>query len=239
MQKLLAFAAEGPYLTSGEKEGEIVLIPQHHWSHLPVIIIKDSSISTALPHTLEDVEGRKVSGIRNKIEIALSKATEVDLYFLCRWNDLCDKNENVNLGPSQDPGLELKKSIQPTATQAIMYTPRMRDELRQVLDGLVRSHQTKKKSLGEILNNGVSSGKWRAVVFIPNLVDFDVNLATSVDDFDKLNECARPGYLTKKKTTTTTSTTNTSQIIWIVVAIIIVVLLVLIFLRYSRGNGGT
>lgn len=85
MRKVLLFAQEGPYI----KDEKTELSPQYYWKDLPVIIVKDSSISNIIPNSDE------VGGMKNRIKTALSSAKTADLFFLCKWNDTCDKYVDV------------------------------------------------------------------------------------------------------------------------------------------------
>lgn len=179
MQKTLMFAAEGPYVVNSQG----VPIPQYSWTNLPVIVIKDSSVSNLTPSGISNIPGEAIGGMRIRVETALTKATQADLYFLCKWNDACNKYVEVGGIGNIDHGSTLKWSVQPTATQAIMYKPTSRDF---IASELLNAHIP----LGEMLNSLILQGNLLATVFVPNIIDFDIGLATSNNDFYKLNECA-------------------------------------------------
>lgn len=207
MRKALTYAAEGPYIINKEN----VIQPQHLWSKIPCIIVKDSSISNI------DVEGMK-----RRIRTALDRAKQADLFYLCKWNDACDKYVDVPNGSNIDHGSSLKWSVQPTATQAIMYTPTCRDFIRESLI-------TAAVPLSDVLNTNISQGNLIATAFVPNIIDFDIDLATSNDDYAKLAECA-------PATTSTSTNSNTASIIWFGVIVLIIVLVAwfLIQVGYTR-----
>lgn len=187
MRKILTYAAEGPY--DNGVTGEPV--HQRWWTNLPVIVIKDSSISHL---TMEH--------ITQHIATALKQAPNVDLFFLCSWQDACHKYREVQ-------GTSLKWSTKPSATQAIMYVPRARDHIREVL-------LTSDVPFSKLLNNTAAKKKLAATVFIPNLIDFDINLATSNEDFNKVNACM--------STTDTSSTIDWSTAIWFLIILLLVIL---------------
>lgn len=197
--KALNYAAEGPYEINDKKD----LQPKYNWSEMPVIIIKDSSVSNIDPRN-------NLTGMNYRIEVALNKAKTSDLFFLCKWNDECSKYKDIEGSYS---GSSLKWSMKPTATQAIMYTPRARDYIRNIL---VDSNIP----LSDLLNTNISQGKLLATVFVPNIVDFDINLATSNRDFLKLNECAPPPVATQK---------NTRTSFFILFTIIIIILIAMVW----------
>jgi len=210
MRKALTYAAEGPYLPNGQGNPE----PKFWWMGLPVIIVKDSSVSNITPEgtTTVDLPDRHIGGMKKRIKTALDKAKSADLFFLCKWNDACDKYTDV-------PNSNLKWTIQPTATQAIMYTPTTRDYVREAL-------VTATISLSTILNNNIVQGTLLATVFVPNIIDFDIDLATSNTDYAKLNECA-------PIPTETTTTSNTSYIIWFIIIIILILLVAWVLIQIS------
>jgi hypothetical protein len=219
MQKSLTYASEGPYFVNQDN----ILTPQYWWKNIPCIIIKDSSISNITPigitkfsHTSS--EDNIIIGMKNRIKIALEKASNADLFFLCKWNDACNKYVDVDTSttPSQS---SLKWSIQPTSTQAIMYKPPSRDYI-------IKSLSTSNIPLSVILNTNISQGHLLATVFVPNLIDFDIDLATSNDDYHKLNECA-------PIPSSTSTSSNTSSIIWLIIIIIAVILVAWFLIQFT------
>ena len=183
-RKLLTYAAEGPYVDN---------IAQRLWTDLPVLILRDSSSSHISSTTMYQ-----------HITTALQSAPTADLFFLCKWQDSCHKYITVTSSTF------LKWSVQPTATQAVMYRTRARDYFRETL-------LTAAVSTSKLINNTVAQKKLSAIVFMPNIVDFDVSLATSNDDFNKLNQC-----LAVTEDTTTINWVNVAWFIVIVIAMILV-----------------
>lgn len=236
MRKALAYAAEGPYLTNSQG----LIEPQQWWNNIPVIIVKDSSVSNVtLPSGANDplyiqygstnrksrisepkssnpdnlaLDNNKLynEGMKRRIALALDRAKEADLFFLCKWHDACNKYVDVENTDNTNHGSTLKWSVQPTATQAIMYTSRSRDYIHNAL-------LTATIPLSDILNINISKGNLLATVFVPNIIDFDIDLATSNEDYNKLNECAPVQE-------STTNTTNTASILWLIIIIIIIIL---------------
>lgn len=207
MRKALTYAAEGPYVPKkfGSQSSNLygTLEPQYWWSKIPVIIVKDSSISNVVP----SLDNKVMGGMKKRIKVALEKATQADLFFLCKWHDTC--NKHIDIEGNIDHGSKLKWSVQPTATQAIMYTPSARNYVRTAL-------LTSNMTLSDLLNTNISQAKLLATVFVPNIIDFDIDLATSNDDYAKLNECA-------PVPTTTENSTNIAPLIWFIVLIIIII----------------
>lgn len=210
MRKALLFAAEGPYVNG---------TPQFAWTNLPVIIVKDSSVSNITPSGTTTVEHNltsddNIGGMKGRISTVLEKASTADLYYLCRWNDLCNKLTDVSgVTGSIDHGSYLRWSIQPSSTQAIMYPPSTRDF---VSNALINASVP----LGDFLNNEIKLGNLLATVFVPNIIDFDITIATSSSDYFKLNECAAASA----DSTSSSSSTNVT-LIWFVIIILLIVLI--------------
>lgn len=206
MRKVLTYAAEGPYITNSHGITE----PQYWWENLPVIIIKDSSIVNFSPwQGFDDLTAEEaiVSGMKRRISVALERARQADIFFLCKWNDACDKYIDVD---GSMRGSSLKWSTQPTATQAIMYRPHCRDAVRASLTN-------SNIPMGDMLNTSIARGDLLATVFVPNIIDYDIDLATSNDDYAKLNECAPPEA-------TNNTSNNVAALVWLILIVIMVVL---------------
>jgi hypothetical protein len=208
MYQALKYAAEGPYVINDD--GSIT--KEGLWSNLPVIIVKDNSVSNITPSGITNSSRDKIiGGMKNRIQIALQKAQSADLYYLARWNDNCTKNTLVAGTESIDKGSSLQWTIQPTATQAIMYTPKSRDIVSNALCTMASNI-----SLSDYLNSAIYDRKFVATAFVPSIISFDTNLATSQTDFNKLNECF--------PISTDTPNTSNTNLIWLIVLILVVIL---------------
>lgn len=215
MRKALLYASEGPYLENdNNRQLNQFNSPQYLWNKLPCIIVKDSSVSNITPEGYSinnGDESKYIGGMKDRIQVALDKAKQADLFYLCKWNDQCSKYKDVSGVGSINHGSTLKWSISPSGTQAIMYTPTARDFVQNALI-------TSTVSLGILLNNYIAKGQLLATVFVPNIIDFDMDLATSNNDYFKLNECAPPP-------TTTTTTRNVTSLLWFIIIIAIILLI--------------
>ena len=214
MRKALTYAAEGPYLPNAQGTPE----PQYWWSKIPVIIVKDSSVSnislsgkTTKAH-IENLDNNIIGGMKKRIKVALDKAKKADLFFLCKWNDQCNKHTDVEGANNINYGSSLKYSSRPTATQAVMYKPSSRDYIQE---SLTKSSMT----LSDLLNANIAKETLLATVFSPNIIDYDIDLATSNADYAKLNECA-------VATQSATSSTSMNQMVWWLVLLIIIIIFV-------------
>lgn len=157
MKKALKYAAE---------------VDKASWKNIPCIIIKDDSVSHLYPdHAVTS------NGIKSRISSALIKAPSADLLFLCKWNDQCEKYEDIIKNDST-----IKWSTKPTSTQAILYKPHTRELILNLL-------KNSSVTLGDLLNSQIQNKKIKSLVFVPNLISFDISLATSSLDYNKVNEC--------------------------------------------------
>jgi len=228
MRKALTYAAEGPYITNSQG----VIEAQFWWSKIPVIIVKDSSVSNITPTGKTDIacstrsssgtldmtnvdhkknhDDNIIGGMKRRIKVALNKARQADLFYLCKWYDACDKYVDVTGVGNIDHSSTLKWSVQPTSTQAIMYTPSSRDHVRESLVGAT-------VPLSDFLNNNIAQGNLLATVFVPNIIDFDIDLATSNNDYAKLNECA-------PVTTDSDTTSSAASFIWFALIVTLVII---------------
>lgn len=194
MKKLLTYSAEGPYADSK---------PQSWWDNIPTIIVKDSSLCSVGP-----------ADMKNRIKKALELGKDADLFYLCKWDDTCSKYRHIG---EIDSGTKLKWSTKPTSTQCIMYTPKARDYVRNRLDDVDGSY-------GNFLNSLISSKQLTATVFSPNIVDYDIDLATSTSDYAKLSECSQHDV---------ESTTNftLSTYIWLSFILLLIVIVAWILVK--------
>ena len=92
-----------------------------------------------------------------------------------------------------------------------MYTTKTRD---MVISALLTIPA--KTTLSDYLNLNISNGNLSATIFSPNIIDFDQSLATSQDDFNKLNECF--------PITADNTTQSNTNLIWLSILILIVIL---------------
>lgn len=203
MSQALAYAAEGPY--TPDHRG--VVSAERRWSTLPVLIIKDSSVISAT-----DMHG--------PVATALEQAPTADVFFLCKWLDACDKYTDL----SEIEGYSLKWSLQPTATQAILYRPVARDYFYEELQRGTsisseasggNQNQRQALSFSQLLNEEIAQGHIRAAVFVPNLVHFDMKVATHASDYNKLNQCA---------TVPTSNSSANKGLLWTIVALIVLMI---------------
>jgi hypothetical protein len=147
----------------------------------------------------------KDSSLINKInikKILLTILSLSDIGFLCQYQGQCHQYFNVDDYP------QLKWTTSAFATQAILLTPRAVSLLLKDLKNIKESLLKAQKEL-------------KAIVCTPNIVHFDINLATSNEDFYKLNECA---FILKDDDQIDHST----NMVWLFLIIILILFLVII-----------
>jgi hypothetical protein len=156
-------------------------IPTYKYVNNPVIVIRDTSTSDLTPETMKD-----------KMLYALKYLDKNNLIFLCKWGDQCQKYITV------DPnikGSKLKKSINPSSNQCILFSPELRTYF-------ISSDSFQYTDFKIFMNNLLEDTKIQACVFDPNLVNFDISYASSPDDFSKQNSHSSIKVEKKKENTT-------------------------------------
>lgn len=165
-----------------------------HYCDEPCLIIQDTSI---IQFNLND-----------KINELLS--IDASVYFLCTWNDDCNKYTKVK-GHNH-----VKWTTSSYADQAILYRPDARDYILKELGC---------KKLKHALYN--CCNKYKCIAVIPNIVHIDFNLITSNKHLSKLNLV----YI-EKEIKKPSNANNAAWIILIVLFILLLVILVPYFKHY-------
>jgi hypothetical protein len=129
----------------------------------PLLLVLDTSMSNLSPNNMAE-----------KVNSALTLAPTASIYYLSKWLDDCAKLRVVS---SQDP--QLKWCAAPQGTQALI--------LPVTTQKLITSSQG--TSIEDIITPLLNSGKLTAVCYTPNIIFFNITLATKDSDVEKLNEC--------------------------------------------------
>lgn len=140
---------------------------------LSCIIVYDNSVTNLGPTD---------PGLGSRVRTSLTVAPGAGLIYLGKYNDLCNKYITIEGGLYINGGSSLKYTQSPNGNQAILYRPAIRDTVITALS-------TATQPINTILNSAISSGGITAGAFTPNLIDFDINLAVSNTDYNKINEC--------------------------------------------------
>jgi len=177
-----------------------------YWKEAPVLIIRDSSVCNLTSPT----------EMAARVQKMINSGNADHMILLCTWNDECDKYVNT-------PVTGLKWTSHPTTTQAILYRPEWRDATIGIL----------KKStvpLTEEFAKLIGKGTLRATAVTPNLIDYDLSLATKDEDYAKANRCKIPEQLApleKKR--------DYMWAYWMFAFLVIAVLILLYFLPRAQS----
>lgn len=158
---------------------KILTEASNRYPDLPVLIIKDKSVTITSPELLEDViqTGLQLSGW--------------DMFYLNRWLDSCEQYTNkVEVEASMTT---LVKTISPNSTLSIIFSPRGRDIVIgrcKMNDGTYFTPVN--IPLGEKLNREIVKGNLTAICTVPNQFDFNIFESSGISDLGKLCDCKRP-----------------------------------------------
>jgi hypothetical protein len=199
---------------------------QSRFPNLPVIIIKDTSVSNNDADTIAEV----ISEVTNR--------QDWHLCYLCKWADRCDLYTKKETLPGR--GTIIAKTQAPHGVQAIMFSPQGRDLIacdpsgKNVSPGAIISPN---QSVDHSLHQAITSGRLNAVAVVPNLIDFDINAARNNKDYLKTAQCMVPSDNIQNNTkTATVSQDNKWSWLWVIIAIIIVVLLGWAIIKMFQKN---
>jgi hypothetical protein len=146
----------------------------------PVIVVKDSSLCVA--------DSETVSGV---ISSCLSVG-DFHICYLCKWSDKCHLySHRKEVSHTKN---SIAKTQSPHGVQALLFTPEGRDlvlGIKPMKDG---EFFRARGSLSKSLNHHIVRGHINAFCVVPNLVAFDISLATDDEDFLKVNECEPVNY---------------------------------------------
>ncbi|PCJ24624.1 MAG: hypothetical protein COA94_07155 [Rickettsiales bacterium] len=150
------------------------------------IILKDTSIfSSKKDHVLEV--------IKTSLEVE-----DWDLVYLNRWLDRCDlyTDDRHRVG---NTFTEIIRTRSPNGTQAIMFSVIGRDRILGV-EPLRDSTYFKlvNISIDTLLNISIENSSLFAYVIVPNLVEFDIGVSSTLSNLAKMSECRAPPDVSNK-----------------------------------------
>ncbi|HSW77005.1 MAG TPA: hypothetical protein VLG50_08155 [Candidatus Saccharimonadales bacterium] len=161
----------------------------------PTLIIKDNSICFK-------------SCIKNDIITALQY--EADCYFLCAWQESCYQYVHID-------NTSMKWTNGSPAVQALLLQPHTINRFYKKI-----KHN---QSISTCLLQMIKKYKYKCISFYPNLIEFDIRLATSNDDYLKLNR-----YLEDINSDSESDQTT----VWIFLFAILIILLVILVPYFKR-----
>lgn len=198
---------------------------RNNYKDRPVIIAKESSISTGNPDR-----------IANSV-LAATNNGDWDVCYLNKWGDKChlhDKKLHI-----QGTMTTLAKTESANGLQAIMFKPKARDEMLNSASDCFEEH----------LKKCISSKKLNAVCMVPNLIDYDINDAKENSDYARTQECVIPNDNNENDNDQNSLSStikkdivkvekklaeNPTSSFWIWILILILVLLVVGFIYYYK-----
>ncbi len=184
-----------------------------NYPNSPVLILKDTSISTATPNVIANY-------VRDMIKISDGKPGW-DIAYLASWGDNCQLQKDI---ANTSSGYAIVQSFSPQGVQALLIKPSARDTIlgkRSLPNGTMF---TLNENLSNTLNMLVKEGQLRPALAKPNLFDFDPELAKSEEDRLKAVRCADESSYQQ-------TTSSSSAWIWILLVIILLIFLGLIFMK--------
>lgn len=156
------------------------------------LIIKDNNICTT-------------TKLAKRIKSALT--IKSDIYFLASYQDACHLYQHTH-------NKYIKYTLNCAATQAFLITSKLN---KLLLEDLTIT----KKGLDKILKKRIKNNSIKAAVFYPTLITFDVNTATSNEDYKKLNLCMDIKDCNEEKDDTVT-------MVWIIIFVALILFLALL-----------
>lgn len=168
----------------------------------PCLIIKNNSISNL---TSSELHNHIVNFLKH----------DSDLFFLCTWQDECYKYKDFTKN--------LKWSDGSSANQAILY------KTKRGKSCIYKELVLNKFHISHLLKNCITQKQIKALVCIPNLIQFDINQILSNTDYNKLTCCIIPIHKDPIKTTN-----NAAWILLIILFILLLVILVPYFKHYKH-----
>lgn len=169
-----------------------------------VIVIKDTSIATSTPQSLE----RTIKKVR--------EFGEWDVCYLTRWLDLCNLYKDpIKINESMKV---IVKTLSPNGTQALLFSPEGRDVVigrKKMKNG---EHFTPIQiPLGSKLNQEIFNKNLFAFCTVPNEFEFDIFQATKTSDLAKLSDCRRPESKDEGP--------GAIPLLWFIIIVVIVILI--------------
>jgi hypothetical protein len=174
----------------------------------PLIIVKDSTICVADPQTISDI-------ITSTLALSGSKET-FHLCYLCKWMDKCQLYSNRKSIPGTMATVVQTQS--PHGIQAILFTPQGRDTILGKIPMNNGQRFQGRDSLSETFNREIVAGNLTALCIVPNLMEYDIRLASRDCDYLKSNSCAPIPVLRQQ------SSSINIYVAFIIVVILLVVL---------------
>ena len=204
--------------------------------HSHILIIKDNSIS----HYDKNI-------IKHKIQKALKQGS--DCYFLCSYQDVCHRFVNIEddmyhvpyasatqaLLIKYDVCKKLYECIKKCGINGMNGINNNRSDISDINNISDKSNISNINNISNNINDGISQllthcieeHQLKCVVFLPNIIEYDLFLATSHADYEKMNRCAAIIYEDE---------CNNNNMIWVILIVILIIFLATLvpYFKYNR-----
>lgn len=182
-----------------------------------IIFIRSDSVSNISPQKLSDL-----------ISYVIHKNDLFDIFYLCRWEDECQKMINVKYVPYLD--LSVGKTYTPKGLQSLYITNSFRDViLRNTKMENGKSFDiTSDIPEDDFFLNNIKEGNIKAYCTLNNVFNFDISQATEDTDFDKTSVCK------KMADNNDNNDNNNLGYLWFIIVIIIAILLTFAIAKIGR-----
>lgn len=179
----------------------------NNYPNSAVIIAKNTTVSIASP-----------SSIANVVVNAMNSG-QFDLLYLSRWLDKCESLTNKS--PVNDTGAFVANSVSPNGMQCILYSTYGRDILLGIrpMKNNTKFVINNAISLSKQLNTVIFAGNITAFAVTPNLVEYDIQAATTAADLIKTQECGQVVIASSKG-----SSGLLAAIIFIIVLLLVIII---------------
>lgn len=188
-----------------------------------VLILKDSSIA-----------GICKDHLLRLLEYIHLRDASFDLFYLCRWQDECQRMTDI----SDINGIDVKigRTYSPMGIQALYFSRKGRD--------ILLGHQPMRNGenlminmdLDRILRKNIYNGNIKALCTTNNVFEFDVTRSTSNDDYIRTCGCRavsdnidENGFVVPE-----IDDSNNLAFLWFILVIIIVIVLAFVIIRIAR-----
>ena len=184
------------------------------------LIIKDTSVTVSTPEQIY------------QLLIQATQQSGWELFYLTKWLDRCDLYKNPQ--EIKNRTYSFINTFSPNGFQAIMLSPKGRDViLGEIPMKNGRFFPPVTQPIEVQLNENISAGNITAISTIPNIFEYDVNKATTEEDYLKGTLCSPESI--EGRIFSRTDPTPLS-FIWYVIVIIMIILAAIAFWYLTGGN---
>lgn len=179
-----------------------------------VLFVRDTSVTNMSKQKLEDL-----------ITYIDGRQSYYDVFYLCRWEDECQKIIDTRHIPYLN--VTVGRTYSPKGLQAIFVST---DGCQTILESI---GQKSNETLDDIFLHPIQSGKLVAFCTLNNVFEYDISQATSNLDFNKSSVCKKMAN-GQTPDDDLTPDNNNLGFIWFVLVVIIAILITFAIVRIGR-----